>query len=179
MSVSYNDLARHTIFVKTWSQPSYTPHLWREGCNSFDIDCVSVCLSVSLSKPNGKTYRLEFWQGGQVEGYQGQGQRSKVNVTRSENVHWDIPLTSESLAKEKFRKTTGRNTTWGVFKACAFFLNLNNSALTQVFPRVLVLFSWPQGAPRTSWQSTAELMKLPLLFYHRRLYPNWSLQHQL
>ncbi len=27
----------------------------------------------------------------------GQGHRSKVKVTRSENVHLDVPLTSESL----------------------------------------------------------------------------------
>ncbi len=32
-----------------------------------------------------------------MEGYLGQGHRSKVKVTRSKNVHWDIPLTSESF----------------------------------------------------------------------------------
>ena len=52
----------------------------------------------------------------------GQGHRSNVKVTRSKNVHWDIPLTSESLAKKKLRNTTGRNTTWGVFKAYAVSL---------------------------------------------------------
>ena len=36
-----------------------------------------VCLSVSLSQPNRRTYRLEFWHGGQVEGYLGQGHRSR------------------------------------------------------------------------------------------------------
>ena len=33
--------------------------------------CLSVCLAVSLSKQNAQTYRLEFWHGGQMEGYLG------------------------------------------------------------------------------------------------------------
>ena len=33
--------------------------------------CLSVCPSVSLYRPKGKTYRLEFLHGGQVEGYLG------------------------------------------------------------------------------------------------------------
>ncbi len=34
-----------------------------------------------------------------MEGYLGQvcRSRSKVKVTRSKNVHWDVPFTSESL----------------------------------------------------------------------------------
>ena len=52
----------------------------------------------------------------------GQGHRSNVKVPRTKNVHLDIPLTSESLAKKKLRNTTGRNTTWGVFKAYAVSL---------------------------------------------------------
>ncbi len=42
--------------------------------------CVSVCPCVRvlpLSQPNGQTYRLEFWHGGQVEGYLGQVHRSR------------------------------------------------------------------------------------------------------
>ncbi len=31
--------------------------------------CVCVCVSISLSRPNERTSRLEFWHGGQVEGY--------------------------------------------------------------------------------------------------------------
>ncbi len=58
--------------------------------------CVSVCPSVSLSRLNGQTYELEYWHGGQVEGYLGQIRKSEVKVTRSKNVHWDYPLTSES-----------------------------------------------------------------------------------
>ncbi len=51
--------------------------------------CVSV--SVSLSWPNGQTYRLEFWHVGQVEEYLGQvGHRSKVKVTRSKMFLWLI-----------------------------------------------------------------------------------------
>ncbi len=100
----------------------FTPHV--SDVMGVIVLTSSVCLSVSLFQPNGQTYRLEFWHGGQVEGYlgQGKGHRSNVKVTRSKNMHWDIPLTSESLAKKTFRNTTGRNTTWGVFKACVFFL---------------------------------------------------------
>ena len=43
-----------------------------------------------------------------MEGYLGQGHKSKVKVTRSKNVHWDAPLTSESLvyrpAKEEIQE---------------------------------------------------------------------------
>ena len=49
----------------------FTPSV-SDGCNSFGIVILSVCLSVSLSRPNGQTYRLEFWHVGQVEGYLGQ-----------------------------------------------------------------------------------------------------------
>ncbi len=47
----------------------YTPCLWHVGCNSFDFVCLSVCVSISLSRLNGRTYRLRFWHVGQVEGY--------------------------------------------------------------------------------------------------------------
>ncbi len=55
----------------------FTPRV-SDGCNSFGIvcECVSVCLSVSLSWPNRLTYRLEFWHVGQVNGYLGQDRRS-------------------------------------------------------------------------------------------------------
>ena len=43
-------------------------------------------------------------------------------VTRSKNVHWEIPFTSESLTMKKLRNTTGRNKTWGVFKVYAVSL---------------------------------------------------------
>ena len=39
-------------------------------------------------------------------------------------MHWNIQLTSETLPKKKLRKTTGRNTMWGVFKAYAVFFSL-------------------------------------------------------
>ncbi len=52
-----------------------------------------------------------------MEGYLDQVRRSKIKVTRSKNVHWNIPFSSESLPKEKLR-----NTTWGVCKAYVFFL---------------------------------------------------------
>ncbi len=63
-----------------------------------------------------------------MDGYLSQVRRSrskvKVKVTRSKNVHWVIPLTSESLVtymdlpKKKLRMT-GRNTT----KHMHFFVN--------------------------------------------------------
>ena len=64
----------------------FTPRI-SDGCNSFDIVCLCVCL-LPLSCLNGQTYRPEFWYVGQVEGYLGQVQRSrsKVKVTRSKNV---------------------------------------------------------------------------------------------
>ncbi len=49
----------------------FTPRV-NDGCNSFGIVILCVCLSVSLSCPNGQTYRLEFLHVGQVEGYLGQ-----------------------------------------------------------------------------------------------------------
>ena len=62
---------------------------------SFVCPSVGLCPSVSLSRPNRQAHRLEFWHGGQVEGYLGQvnRSRSRVKVTRSKNVHWDVPLT--------------------------------------------------------------------------------------
>ncbi len=65
----------------------FTPHV----CDVSGVIVLTsyVCPSVSLlplSWPNGQMYRLEFWHGGQVEGYLVQGHRSKVKVTRSKNV---------------------------------------------------------------------------------------------
>ncbi len=69
---------------------------------------------------NGRAHGLEFWHGGQVEGYVGQGHRSKVKVKRWRNVHC-LRTLSMDLPKKKLLNTTGRNMTWGVFKAYAFF----------------------------------------------------------
>ena len=49
--------------------------------------CVSVCVCVSVTTLAGeRTNSLDFWHGGQVEGYLGQvvgqGHRSKVKVMR-------------------------------------------------------------------------------------------------
>ena len=89
----------------------FTPHI----C---DIVCVSVSVCLSpLARPN----RLEFWHEGQVEGYLGQGHRSKVKITRSKNVHWDVTLTSESIVMMDLPKKNLRNMT-GVFNAYALSL---------------------------------------------------------
>ena len=85
--------------------------------------CVCVCASVSLSWVDGQTYGLEFWHGGQVEGYLGQVRRSKVKVTRSNNVHWDTPLTSESLVCSRPAKQETHEYNVGCFQSvCVFFV---------------------------------------------------------
>ena len=55
----------------------------RDGCISFDIVCVSVCVFVCLlplSCLNGQSYRPEFSYVGQVEEYLGQVKRSMSKV---------------------------------------------------------------------------------------------------
>ena len=47
-----------------------------DGCNSFDIVFLSVCLS-DTTLLNRQTYKPEFWYVGPVEEYLGQGQRSR------------------------------------------------------------------------------------------------------
>ncbi len=61
--------------------------------------CVSVCASVSLSWANGQTYGLEFWHGGQVEGYLGQGQRSRSWSQKMFNgaFHWLLKVLNLSM----------------------------------------------------------------------------------
>ncbi len=100
--------ACETILPPIYSLSHYTPRLWRVGCNSIDIVCVSVCLSVSLSRPNGRTYRLEFQHGGQVEGYLGQVNRSKVKVTWSKDVLMDISM-MECLLRRLLELRDGRD----------------------------------------------------------------------
>ncbi len=77
---------------------------------------------------NGQTYGLEFRHVGQVEGYVGQGHRSKVKVTRSKkNVSMDCLLEiiddfTDGVAEESTHYFAVVNTaTWGVSKAYAFF----------------------------------------------------------
>ena len=36
-------------------------------------------------------------------------------------MHWDVRFPSESMPKKTLKNTTGRNTTWSVFKAYVFF----------------------------------------------------------
>ncbi len=56
-----------------------------------------------------------------MEGYLGQVHMSKVKVTRSKNVHWDVPLTSDNIVLMDLPMKKLRNATWGVFKAYAVF----------------------------------------------------------
>ena len=68
-------------------------------------------------------------------------------------MHWDIPLTSESQAKKKLRNATGRNTTWGVFKADVvfFFLymidknGLQNNELRKIRDNTIALPKWSRS----------------------------------
>ena len=54
-----------SMLLITFSSFHYTPCLWCDGCNTFD---------------NGQTYGLEFWHGGQMEGYKGQVRRSSSYI---------------------------------------------------------------------------------------------------
>ena len=76
---------------------------------------ILYCSYIVIPPPpclNGRAHGLEFWHGGQVEGYVGQGHRSKVNVKvkvkRSKNVHC-LRTLSMDLPKKKLLNTTGRN----------------------------------------------------------------------
>ena len=65
--------------------------------------CVSVCVCVfvRLAIPAARKDVFTFCHGGQVDLCLGQVRRSsskEVKVMRSKNFHWDVPLTSESLA---------------------------------------------------------------------------------
>ncbi len=114
----------NSIIAAAFASQSLPPHLWCVWCNSFDIVCLSVCLSVCYHT-HGQTFGLEFWHGGQVEGNLGQVCRSnhmsEVKVTRSKDVLWRVPLTSESIVMMDLPKKKLNNTTWDVFKAYAFF----------------------------------------------------------
>ena len=65
----------------------FTPRVSR-GCNSFDTVCEFVCLSVSLSRPNGQTHGPNFWHGAwwrsseRTSRSSFKGHRSKVKVTQ-------------------------------------------------------------------------------------------------
>ena len=132
----------------SWSVTSnytsiFTPHV--SDMMGVIVLTSSVCASVSLSWANGQTYGLEFWHGGQVEGYLGQVSRSrswvkgqghevkKCSIGHSTDF-WEPRNLSMDPPKEKLRNMTGRNTTWGVFKVYAFFLKGWWSLLFRAFP---------------------------------------------
>ncbi len=75
--ITYNSIVSSTSAVKI---TNHFPHLHKFSLLRSFYSRVSdlpgvivltlcVCLSVSLSQPNGQRYGLEFWHGGQVEGY--------------------------------------------------------------------------------------------------------------
>ncbi len=117
----------------------YTPRLWRVGCNSFDIVCLCVRLLVYHSDSRTDIHTdLGFWRGDQVEECTGQvyrhrsrSYRSKVKVTRSTTLRWDVPLTSERMSMDLPKKKL-RNTTWGVFKAYAVSLSVRRRMQSRV-----------------------------------------------
>ncbi len=104
----------------------YTRRLWRVGCNSFGIVCVSV--SVSVTTLMAKRTDIQTWIS---------ACRSSGRISRSSLKVKVIGQRSRSLGqKTSFRVTNsvwnwihstpymnGRATTWGVFKAYAFFLH--------------------------------------------------------
>ncbi len=65
--------------------------------------CPGVCVCVTTLRAQRTDYRLGFWHEGPVVEYLGHVIslrsycRSKVKVTWSKNVDWDIPFTSGSL----------------------------------------------------------------------------------
>ncbi len=77
---------------------------------------LSVCLcvrpSVSLSRLNGQTYKLEFWHGCQVEGYLGQVYRSRSRGQKMSNgvFHWLLRAIVYGDFQKKLSNTTRRNT---------------------------------------------------------------------
>ncbi len=103
-----------------WDRETYPQ--WHNICETLPL----------LARLNGRTYKLEFWYGCQVEEYLGHVHRSRSEVNDQGNVakkysmarfidFWE--LLSMDLPKKKLSNTctTGENTTWGVFKAYAFF----------------------------------------------------------
>ena len=77
-----------------------------------------------------------------MEGYLGQGHRSSVKVTRSKNVHWDVPLTSESIVTIDLPKMKLRNMTWGFSKRMHFLYHIIEAIMTPLTIGLTILFSF-------------------------------------
>ncbi len=91
-----------------------------------------MCASVSLSCVNRQAYRPGFWHAGQVEGYLGQGHRSKVKVTRSQNVHFDILLASGSLDCGPAKEETQEYDV-GCFQSVCGFISYTFNSIKSLF----------------------------------------------
>ncbi len=129
----------------------FTPHvtLWRVGCNSFDIVCVSVCLCVCLCVRltlTAKRMDIQTWIS---------VCRSSGRISRSSSMVKVIGQRSKSLGQKTFFRVAnsvwnwihstpymnGRATTWGVFKAYAFFFFLCHCFFnyTRLWPLTLIV----------------------------------------
>ncbi len=86
--------------------------------------CLCVCL-LPLWWSKGQTYRLEFCYGGQVEGYQGQGRRSrsKANVNRSKYVFIVISIMCP-LAQNVMYHGCGCGIRRGMFQSVCIFMTI-------------------------------------------------------
>ncbi len=98
--------------------------MWRVGCNSFDIMCLCVCLCVTTL--TGKRTDRQTWIS---------VCRSSGRISRLSSKVKVIGQRSRSLGRKTFFRVAnsvwnwihstpcmnGRATTWGVFKAYAFF----------------------------------------------------------
>ncbi len=132
-SLSFHFATRHGRRCFRWRYTCFiTPHvtLWRVGYNSFDIVCVSVCVSVCVCVRltlTAKRMDIQTWIS---------VCRSSGRISRSSLKVKVIGQRSRSLGQKTFFRVAnsvwnwihstpymnGRATTWGVFKAYAFFL---------------------------------------------------------
>ncbi len=147
-----------------WITWLITPHvtLWRVRCNSVDIVSVCVCLSVCVCVTTLTAKRTDIHTWISLC-------RSSGRISRSSSKIKVIVQRSKSLGQKTFFRVAnsvwnwihsipymnGRATTWGVFKAYAFFfvhhfpiisqnLHNNNSCITIVLnsDEVYFLITW-------------------------------------
>ncbi len=152
------ELHNNTTCNPAWFRSVFTPSV-SDGCNSFGIVILCVCVSVSLSRPNEQTYRLEFWHVGQVEGYlsqvwrsrskvKGQGHQVKnrfsmrciIVIQQKPGNRWSRPGSTDAdegdflcgMSDIQYHTWNGRATTLGVFKAYVVFFYFSISVVIKL-----------------------------------------------